>query len=170
MSKDIELDEYMKEASEGGRYVHSALETFMKSWEFNWKKYKNIINWGIQFLTDYKVIPLLIEEYIKTKDYQGTIDLIATIDWVKWVLDWKSYGLAKDKFKIPQPTEYRKPYDKLKKARLQLSLYARSKRINNIWIIELTQSGYHFHKLVPYSKEELNTFIKEFNLNYIDEI
>jgi len=110
-----------------------------------------------------------MEVYFQTKFYQWTIDLVAEIDGEKWVLDWKTYGLAKHKFNIPI-SEYKKPSDKLKKARLQLSLYALAKWIKKIWVIELTETGYHFHPLELYPPKELKKMIEEYRFHYIDQI
>ena len=167
--KEVSYSAYMKEASSWGHYVHSALETFLKTRENRGRKYRGYVNSWISFVNDYWVSAIAIEEYVKCKDYQWTIDLVCTINWEKWIIDWKNYWLAKDKFNIPQP-EYKRPTEKLKKARLQLSLYARCKRIKNIGVVELRSDGYHFHKLELIPKDELNSIIQEFKMNYIDEL
>lgn len=57
------------------------------------------------------------------------------------MIDWKSYGLAKKLLGVGS-TAYSVPYDKLKKAALQLSLYAYAVRpefmIRQAFVIELT--------------------------------
>jgi hypothetical protein len=161
--------DYMHEASTWGTYVHSMLEKYMKWSKITLTKYKGFIEWWIQFIKDFNINPLWMEVYIRTKKYQWTIDLIAEIDWEKWVLDWKTWGLSKHKFNIPI-SAYKKPSDKLKKARLQLSLYALAKRIKNIWVIELTATGYHFHKLEIMPSKEINEMLKEYLFHYVDEL
>ena len=153
---------YMEEASNGWTYVHAWLESFIKKWTFQGRKYKGWINSWIQFLNDYKVMPIATEEYICCDDYQGTVDLIAEIAWEKYVLDWKNFGLAKTKFGIPQG-EYRKPYDKLKKAQLQLSMYALELGIKKIAVIELREDGYYFYEMERLSKKEIDKILEEYN-------
>lgn len=60
----------------------------------------------------------------KKHRFQGTIDLILVNEREKKVVlfDWKTWGIAKVFFDLPDV--YKKPYDKLKKLKLQLSLYA----------------------------------------------
>lgn len=166
---DIGVDEYMKEASTWGTFVHSKLEDYMKWKDYRWKKYRWFIEAWKSFIVDYNVSPIAMEEYIRTNDFQGTIDLIWEIDGEKWILDWKTFGLAKHKFWLPIPS-YKKPYDKLKKARLQLSLYSLATWIKNIWIVELLDWEYHFHKLELIDEKELLRLIKEYSYHYIDEI
>lgn len=162
--------EYMKEASSGWTFVHSKIEYFINTGKrYRGKQYTWFIESGIQFLIDNNIKPLVTEEYIRTDDYQWTIDLVAEIDWEQWILDWKTFGLAKYAFNIPI-SPYKKPYDKLKKARLQLSLYAKAKWIKKIWIVELTPKWYHFHVLEIIPDDELITLIQDYKYNYVDEI
>jgi hypothetical protein len=98
------------------------------------------------------------ETYFEAKEYQGTIDLICKIWKKKYVVDWKTWGLAKVNFWLKN--DYRKPYEKLRKARLQLSLYAHSQWIKNIAIVELQEDSYHFHELKLIPKKELNLTLK----------
>lgn len=160
---------YMEEASTGGTYVHAALETFILKWEFRGKKYKGWVASGIRFLEEHKVKAIATEEYIVCRDYQGTCDLIAEIDWEKYVLDWKNFWLAKTKFGIPQG-DYRKPYDKLKKAQLQLSMYAQVKKINKIAVIELREDWYYFYPMERLPKEEIDKIVEDYKYKYVDQL
>lgn len=164
----ISLGEYMREASTWGTYVHLAMETYGKTWKWRWKKYTSIVNSGIQFYNDFNVRLIEAERYVSCKDYQWTTDAIAEIDGKKWILDWKTYWLAKLKWNIE--STYRKPYDKLKKARLQLSLYARLLWIENIWVVELDKNWYHFHPLELLSEKEIKEILLLYKNHYIDEI
>ena len=166
---DISLAWYMKEASEWGTYVHKAMEDYGATWKWRWKKYKKIVDSWIQFHKDYDLKLIWSEVYIKCKDYQGTLDRLATINWVEWLIDWKSYWLAKAKFWLPNV--YRKPYDKLKKARLQLSLYNRALKYKyRLAVVELTEDGYYFHELVQLPKEELDEILFLYKNSYIDQL
>lgn len=164
----ISLGEYMREASTWGTYVHLAMETYGKTWKWRWKKYTSIVNSGIQFYNDFNVRLIEAERYVSCKDYQWTTDAIAEIDGKKWILDWKTYWLAKLKWNIE--STYRKPYDKLKKARLQLSLYARLLWIENIWVVELDKNWYHFYPLELLSEKEIKEILLLYKNHYIDEI
>ena len=168
-NNQIELEDYMKEASEGWTYVHTAMETYAATWKWNWKKYPKIVKSGIQFHKDTGIETLASEHYIRTKDYQWTIDRVAVYNWEVWILDWKTFGLAKHKFWLPIPP-YKKPYDKLKKARLQLSLYAHAMQVRNIAVVELDEDWYHFHPLELIPIEECNKIVQEHKFSYIDQL
>lgn len=172
--KWVEYVDYMEEASSGGRYVHAALEKYILTWEFTWKKYKEYVKNWIAFLDlgEYDVVAT--EYYTKCRDYQWTIDLVVRrkSDWKYWILDFKTYWLAKERFGIP--SVYRKPYDKLKKASLQLSLYSDSVKrkwnIEFIGIIEIGKDYCYYHPLEFIPQSEIKQIVKEFKLNYIDNI
>lgn len=168
---DIWVDEYMKEASEWGTFVHSKLEDYLNWIIYKGRKYRWFIDSGITFIKEHQVIPIAMEEYITTEYFQWTMDLVGKIDWEdeEWVLDWKSYGLAKHKFWLPIPA-HKRPSDKLKKARLQLSLYAMAKWLEKIWVIELTPEGYFFYPLEKIPNEQLIKLCKEYQYHFIDEI
>lgn len=171
--KNIEFEDYMEEASYWGRYVHNALEKYIKTGEFTGKKYRWYVLNGISFLKTgaYEVVET--EHYVKGRDYQWTIDIIVrrVSDGKYWILDYKTYGLAKDKFGIEKV--YRKPYDKLKKASLQLSLYSRivkKYKIEFIGIVELWEDYVFEHPLEFWEEEDIKKLIKEYKLSYIDNI
>lgn len=168
--KDVEVEDYMGEASSWGRYVHKELEKFALTWRSTWKKYRNYVEAGIRWAKDYDVKFVSTETYVRWKNYQGTCDAVVEIEGERWVIDWKSWGLAKDKFGIPQPEKYRKPSDKLKKARLQLSLYGKALKIKKFAVIELSYDGnYHFHPLEKLDDKELNKILKGFENRWVDE-
>ncbi len=167
---NISLSDYMEEASSWGTYVHLAMEKYWDTWKWRWKKYKKVVDNGIKFHIDYEVKTIASEVYVKCKHYQGTADRVAilNINGEKWLLDWKTYWLAKTKFWLK--SVYRKPYDKLKKARLQLTLYARLLWIKNIAVVELDRDNYHFHKLELMEEKEIEELLLLYNNHYIDEL
>lgn len=165
-SYQINEEEYMSEASTWGTYIHSKLEEYIESRKllkvdayYSW-----FINSWIDFIEDYWLTDCETEVYISCNDFQGTSDLIAKIDWKKWILDWKTYSLAKKRFWLPIG-KYKKPYSKLKKATLQLSLYAYVLWIENIWVVELLEDWYHFHKLELIPKKKINSLLRQFKLS-----
>lgn len=166
--KDISYEDYMREASSWGRYVHNALETYAKTGEFKGKKYKDLVGFGIQWWRDSGAKLVEAEKYLSCKDYQGTCDAIVEIDGEKVIIDYKSYSLAKRKFGI-ETLKYKKPSEKLKKARLQLSLYGRVLNIKKFAVLELTQFGYKYYPLEPLDKKELDKVLKGFENRWVDE-
>lgn len=166
--KDIEYDSYMEEASSWGRYVHLQMEKFALTWKANWKKYKNYVENGIKWAKDYEVKFLSTETYLYCKEYQGTCDAVVEIDWQTWIIDFKTYWLAKDKFGIERG-KYKKPSDKLKKARLQLSLYGKVLGIYKFAVVELMPTWYKFYPLEKVEDKELKKVIKGFATRWVDE-
>lgn len=180
-SKGIKLDHYMNIANSYGTAIHLWLERYiigqnieqecsvennekdinMSTYEPHLTKY---VSYGKQFLKEERVTPIHTEHYICVdKRYQGTIDLIGEIDWEKWVLDYKTFWVAQEILWTKWPTwRYKKPYDKLKKATLQLSLYALPLWIKNIWVVELAEHWYEFHKLKIMTQEEIDIIIKNY--------
>lgn len=171
----IRPDEYMEEASSWWTYVHKALEDYLDWKPFKWKKYVNFVNAWIQFIKDYWIVKVYTEHYICTQFFQWTIDLVwEDRDGNLWLLDWKTYWLAKVKYWLAGWV-YRKPYSKLKKAAMQLSLYAmwiaESKEIKWIAVIELCEDGqYHFHELKRWDDAELMRLVLDYFYSYIDQI
>jgi len=166
--KNIEYEDYMREASSWGRYVHNALETYSKTGEFKGKKYEDLVGFGIQWWRDSGAKLVEAEKYLKCKHFQWTCDAIVEIGWEKVIIDYKTYSLAKRKFGI-ETLKYKKPSDKLKKARLQLSLYGRVLKIKKFAVIELTQFGYKYYPLEPLDKKELDKVLKGFKNRWVDE-
>ena len=173
-SKGIKLDHYMNIANSYGTAIHLWLEQYIKSsqenneTDINMSTYEphltKYVSYGKQFLKEERVTPIHTEHYIVVDNkYQGTIDLIGEIDWEKWVLDWKSWGIAQEILRTKGPSwKYKKPYDKLAKTTLQLSLYALPLWIKNIWVVELAEHWYEFHKLKIMTQEEIDIIIKNY--------
>lgn len=91
---------------------------------------------GIKFVNDYGVKFVSTETYLSCESYQGTCDAVVEIEGETWIIDWKTFFLAKEKFGIERG-KYKKPSDKLKKARLQLSLYGEVLGIAKLAVVEL---------------------------------
>lgn len=170
----IKPEEYMEEASSWWTYVHKALEDYLDWKEFKWRKYEWFVRAWIRFIEEFWIVKIYTEHYICTKYFQWTIDLVAEDkDWNIWLLDWKTYWLAKTKFWL-WGWAYKKPYSKLKKAALQLSLYAfwlNNPNLKWIAVIELCEDEtYHFHELKRVEDSELVKMVLDYNYLYIDEI
>jgi len=129
----IEEDEYMKEAQDVGTFVHLQMEN-----KINWDNqdvdnelytlHENEIKHWLDYLDTLKEEwwEFLTEIYVKDNDdrYQGSIDVVLVHHKKKLIklFDWKTWGIAKKRYNLPN--KYTKPYSKLKKLSLQLSLYA----------------------------------------------
>jgi len=114
----------MLEASSAGTFIHKQLEDHAMGY-LNAEKhpvYSLLVEQGKLFMKEKGVTTIETEKYVASTLFQGTIDLICQIDEEEWIVDWKSYGVAKHKWNID--STWRKPYGKLKKATIQLSLYA----------------------------------------------
>lgn len=166
--KNIDPDVYMDVAQSGGTLVHECME----DWLLQKKDMKEIIEkageympWAmawIQFTMDYKLWNPECEKYVRCKYYQGTADCVIKIDWKDYILDWKTFWLAKWKLveqKINPPKK-----DKLEKVALQLSLYAKILKIENIAAVHLTPEWYQFYDLEVWSDEDIKNLIKEYRV------
>jgi len=165
--KKIPMEKYMQVASSYWTAIHLWMENHINGVSLEQEQYEpfltKYVSFGIQWMKDYNVIPLEIEKYIQTEHYQGTIDLIAEIDGEKWICDWKTYWIAQEVLNTKKEgSKYKKPYDKLKKAALQLSLYAYACGIEHIGVVELAADWYHFHKLNLLPKEEFDKVINNY--------
>ena len=154
----------MKCASESWTEIHLSLEKFIKWIEYV-PKFPSYTNAWIAFLEEYNVSNIETEKYILTDRYQWTTDMVWDIWWKKWVLDWKTFWITKSILWIVSSWKYRKPYDKLKKASLQLSLYAYALWISHIWVIELMDWEYRFHKLKRIKDWELDKILDNYYNN-----
>lgn len=165
-NKDIDYELYMKEASEWGSFIHSQIENYILGGQLVKKsKYINYINNWIKFITEKWIINSESEIYFLNQwkyPYQWTIDLVCEMEWYKRIIDFKTYWLAKDSFWLEN--RYKKPNNKLKKAQIQLSLYAYSLWIEKIWIVILTKEDYYFHELELLPKKEITKILKNYYL------
>ena len=165
---NIKTSDYMEEAQGLWTFVHNSLESFIlnKEIDTNSEVYRKCINeynnWKV-FFEEYKVKSKEPEVYLIDKDdkYQWTTDLICEIDWEKWIVDYKTWGIAKKRWKLPNKN--RKPYGKLKKVSLQLSLYAKMAWIDNVAALWLRDDWYEFYKVPRISDNELNIIINKYN-------
>jgi len=166
--KWISVKEYMKEAENAGTFIHSKLEEFILTGrKYNWSKYKQLLSNAFEFIEWMNLSKEKTEVYFCNNDYQGTVDCIANYNWKKYILDWKSWWIAREKFGLEVPNK--KQTGKLEKAKLQLSLYAKHFKIKNIAVVELRSDWVKFHELERMSNKELNEIIEEYKLHNIEE-
>lgn len=161
--KWISSESYMKVASEAWTAIHLSLEKHIKGGQEDNVPFPSYVESWKKFLNELSVLPLEIEKYIRTEHYQWTIDLIGEIEGEKWVLDWKTWWIAQTILETKKEgAKYKKNYWKLKKAQLQLSLYAYSEGIEKIGVVELLETGYKFHKLDIIQKCDIEGIINNY--------
>lgn len=141
----ISPDEYTKEACDVWTFVHLQMEKRIKWETLDFENplfliHDKEIQWGLQH------IDKLMEKYpdatweteVVVRDkfnrFQGTIDLVRIDNGRVYLYDYKTWWIAKKKWKLPNNTlnpkwtAYKKDADKLKKVACQLSLYAETYR------------------------------------------
>ncbi len=172
----INEKEYMDEAQVVWTFIHLQMEKHIL-WEpldkndvmfelhnkeiKHWLEY---IDWlekdGREFLT---------EVYVRDEQdrFQWAMDFKAVHHKKKKVklFDWKTWGIAKKRWGLPNV--YRKPYSKIKKLQLQLSLYAETDRqkwyeIEWLYWIWLHHSWAYEYEIDAISSEEINDILKKF--------
>jgi len=157
---------YLKEAQDVWTFVHQQLENYL-NWEEQETKHKlyslhkkEIDNW-IKFIKDikkkykkkdwwkYVAEPVLLDEYWR---YQGSSDLVLINNKKKEVvvIDWKTFWIAKKRWNLPN--KYKKPYDKIKKGKLQFSLYGYTfiqqwYKVNELILVYLRDDDYYAYQL-----------------------
>lgn len=169
---NIDPDLYMAEAQEVGTFIHKQMENFInkevqEESDALYSLHRAEITGWLEWLQKQWFISLESEKYVcdENNRYQWTIDLVATKPNGKKVLiDWKSWGVRKKRFWLKN--EYKKPYDKLKKVALQLSLYAKALEddVDEIWIVWLHESGAYMFPLEMWKDEEIEKIIENFLL------
>jgi len=169
----IDEEEYMKEAQDVGTFVHLQMEN-----RINWDNQdvdnplytlhkEEIEHWldYIDNLTE-EWWEFLTEVYVRDLDdrYQGSIDLVLIHHEKKLIklFDWKTWGIAKKRYNMPN--KYSKPYSKLKKLSLQLSLYANTYiqkwyKIEWIYWVWLHDTWAYEFKLPLISSEEIDDIL-----------
>lgn len=183
---NIEEKEYLAKANEWWTYIHLCMEEYIKTEKFKrvtW--FEEVLHWIIFIKNNLNITKLQPEVFVKDDQnrYQWTIDLVERTSATSVKLkDWKTYWIAKKFYWLPNP--YKKPYDKLKKTALQLSLYAevfRKQGITVEWIscVYLHESWAYEYELELYSSEQINEILlkyelsklpKDYNITYLKDM
>ena len=178
----VKEEDYLNKAQVVWTYVHQFMEDYL-NWvdsvcidEYNnqvvddtivkWKQYiRSLYNkYKKEDWREYEAEPILVDN---KERYQGSSDLVLTNKKTNKavIIDWKSFWISKSFFGLDN--KYKKPYDKIKKGRLQFSLYAEVYRqkwyeIEDIILVYLHDSWAYEYKLELYSSEELDKILTEF--------
>jgi len=166
--KNISESDYHTEACDVWTFVHLQMEKYIEWQELDisdemFDKHKTEVNWWLRFIWDYGLTNMQTEIYCRDPQnrYQWSIDLLAECEWKNILLDWKTWWIAKKKFWLPNKTT--KPYWKLKKVALQMSLYAKALwNIDEIWVVWLHDEDYFVYKLEMVDDETLEELLEEF--------
>lgn len=165
----VEESDYHNEACDVWTFVHLQMEKEVLKQPLDledeyYTKHSKEVECGLQFMKDYELTNMETEIYCRDNQnrYQWSIDLVAEKDWKRILVDWKTWGIAKKRFWLPHNA--RKPYDKLKKVALQLSLYAKALwNIDEIYVVWLHEQGYFAYKLELSPDAELEKLLLEFD-------
>jgi len=180
----IDKDEYMKEACDIWTYVHWTMEDYMLKKKIKkcniYKEHKSTIEYWFKYIDElnnkFSDIWWLPEQtVIDNKDrFQWTLDLARVNEKTKevWLYDYKTWWIAKKRYWLPNPNT--KPYDKLKKMSLQLSLYAETFRqkwyiVRGIYWVWLHEGWTYEYKLTLMETKEIDKILNDFmNNNFIN--
>lgn len=188
--KKVWVDEnlYLQKAQTIWTYIHKCMEDYVNGEVVILAEYNEVVSKTIQlgfkyidelrseFWKEYNFVaePVLMD---KEERYQGSSDLVLVHKTKKKVIiiDWKSFGISKSFFlvkgtKKPLPNKYKKPYDKIKKGRLQFSLYWETYKqkwyeVEDLILVYLHEDWAYPYSLEQIKTEELNTILKEFSVN-----
>ena len=139
----VDHKEYMWEASVVWTFIHQQMENFINNIPIEkehklYKLHSKEIEQGIEYIKwlqkEYpKDVIWIAEPVVRDKDerYQGSIDVVRVNEKTKtvWVYDYKSWGVAKKRWKMPNEAidkktwRVKKDLGRFKKVALQLSLY-----------------------------------------------
>lgn len=180
----VEEDSYLTTAQTTWTYIHQVMEDYVNGEPLNRNKddcpiVKKTIDEGLAYIdwikkkyTKAKGWKLVAEPVLRDKDnrYQWSSDLVLIHEKKKKVIvvDWKSFGIAKSFFNLPN--NYKKPYDKIKKGRLQFSLYwevfrQKGYEVEDLILVYLHEDCAYPYSLEQYSSEELDVILAAFELN-----
>ena len=171
--------EYLIEAQDLWTFVHLQMELYFEDERLLQREHimyennKDAIEWWLTYIDNLrKVRPNLewkAEQVVidSNNRYQGTIDMVWVDEENKivYLYDWKTWWIAKKRWGMPNVA--RKPYDKLKKLALQLSLYAETYRqkgykIGGIFWVWLHEDQAFEYDLTIWTTEEIDELITSF--------
>ena len=181
-------DEYLDEAKLVWTFVHKQMETWGGGRNSAlYELHKEEIEYWLSFIRKLsKYWELHHEQYIRDykNRYQWTADLVVINEKKKkvYIYDYKTWGIAKKKWnilyyifgvlmlRIPiflMKNTYKKPYDKIKKVALQLSLYGEYYRqlgysLELISVLWLHETGCYEYKLPIYTTNEINSILEKY--------
>ena len=180
-SKNIDEDSYLTTAQTTGTYIHQIMEDYV-NWDKTveneedseivkqtikeWKLYLDAVK---KKYSKAKWYTLIAEPVLRDAEnrFQWSSDLVVIHEKRKEVIiiDWKNFGIAKSFFNLPNV--YRKPYDKIKKGRLQFSLYwetykQKGYKVKDLVLVYLHESWAYAYSLEQYTSSELDKILSDY--------
>ncbi len=159
--------EYIKEACDVGTFVHLQMEHYINGDEQDlddnlYSLHKNEIEGWLNWMKNLRDMETEVYCRDENEKYQWSIDMLWTNEeWKRILVDWKTWGVAKKKFNLNNWCA--KPYDKLKKVALQMSLYAKALwNVDEIWVVWLHEKGTFAYKLEKVEDDVLEELILRF--------
>lgn len=174
---------YLTTAQDTGTYIHQIMEDYINNEPLNRNKddndiVKKTIDEGLKYIdwikkkyTKAKGWKLVAEPVLRDEAnrFQGSSDLVLIHEKKKKVIviDWKSFWIAKSFFNLPN--NYKKPYGKIKKGRLQFSLYwetfkQKGYEVEDLVLVYLHEDSAYPYSLEQYTTEELEIILSAFEL------
>ena len=179
--KNIEETLYLTTAQNTGTYIHQVMEDYVNGEPLNRNfddndEVRETIDGGLLYIDEIKKLytkakgyTLVAEPVLRDVNnrFQWSSDLIVIHEGRKEiiVIDWKSFWIAKSFFNLPN--KYKKPYDKIKKGRLQFSLYWETYKQKGYSVVDLVLVYLHkewayAYSLEQYTTEELNLILEAY--------
>lgn len=172
----INEDEYLEEAQKVWTFIHLQMEHYLL-WEpldvddILYELHIDEINHWIKYIDsldkDWRTFETEVYVCDEKNRFQWAMDVRAVHYEKKLIklFDWKTWWIAKKRYGLPN--NYAKPYSKLKKLTLQLSLYAETDRqkwytIEWIYWVWLHESWAYEYSLTPMTTEELDEILLAF--------
>ena len=174
---NINQEEYLEEANAVWTLIHNAMEEYiLHSNKTVNALHQAEIDWGYRYIDQirekykeedwWKYYP---EYYVRSEDllFQWTIDLLVINERLRRavLIDWKTWWVAKKKYKLPN--KYTKNYWKIKKVGWQLSYYAQVIRasgyeIESLEVVILHEKWCYNYSLPLWSRKLLYHFLKQY--------
>ena len=179
--KNIKEELYLTTAQNTGTYIHQVMEDYVNGEPLNRNfddndEVRETIDGGLLYIDEIKKLytkakgyTLVAEPVLRDVNnrFQWSSDLIVIHEGRKEiiVIDWKSFWIAKSFFNLPN--KYKKPYDKIKKGRLQFSLYWETYKqkgytVKDLVLVYLHKEWAYAYSLEQYTTEELDLILEAY--------
>ena len=172
---------YIIKATTTGTYIHQVMEDYVNNEPLQRNlddndEVRETIDGGLLYIDEIKKLytkakgyTLVAEPVLRDVNnrFQWSSDLIVIHEGRKEiiVIDWKSFWIAKSFFNLPN--KYKKPYDKIKKGRLQFSLYWETYKqkgytVKDLVLVYLHKEWAYAYSLEQYTTEELDVILEAY--------
>lgn len=173
----INEEEYLWESQTVWTFIHLQMEHYIKDEPLDsadplFSIHLKEISYWLEYIDWLKQEGWTFNTEVYVRDhkdrYQWSVDLILIHEARKLVrvYDWKTWGIAKKRYNLPN--KYTKPYSKLKKLLLQLSFYGevyrqRGYEVDSIYWVWLHDTWAYEFKMEIMSTKELDLILAKFH-------